>query len=134
MGSGAILTEVIQAAELLAARGITAHVISVTSWSELARNGAACHTGNGLNSPSSLSTPWVAQVLRQTQGPIIAATDYVRAAPCRTAFAPTCPQAEAAPPKAPTAFAAATLKPRCGLFFGVDAARIAAAALRLLTA
>ncbi|MBC7720276.1 MAG: hypothetical protein H7Z77_10885 [Chitinophagaceae bacterium] len=79
MGSGAILTEVIQAAELLAARGITAHVISVTSWSELARNSAACHTGSRPDSPSSLSAPWAAQMLRQTQGPVIAATDYVRA-------------------------------------------------------
>lgn len=79
MDSGAISTEVIQTAELLAARGLTAHVISVTIWSELARNSAACHTGSRPDSPSSLSAPWAAQVLRQTQSPFIAATDYVRA-------------------------------------------------------
>ena len=42
MGSGAILTEVIKAAHQLADRGIRATVYSVTSWSELARDGAAC--------------------------------------------------------------------------------------------
>ncbi|MBS0301748.1 MAG: pyruvate dehydrogenase (acetyl-transferring), homodimeric type, partial [Proteobacteria bacterium] len=73
LGSGAILTEVLKAAERLAAAGITAHVVSVTSWSELARDGQACE--------DSGATPWLAQVLAATQGPIVAATDYVRAVP-----------------------------------------------------
>ena len=73
LGSGAILTEVVKAAELLAADGITAHVVSVTSWSELARDGQACE--------DSGATPWIAQVLAQCGGPIVAATDYVRALP-----------------------------------------------------
>ena len=42
LGSGAILTEVIKAAQLLAEEGIDAEVFSVTSWSELARDGQAC--------------------------------------------------------------------------------------------
>src|SRR6185369_12366094 len=42
MGSGAIMTEVIKAAGELAAQGITCDVFSVTSWSELAREGRAC--------------------------------------------------------------------------------------------
>ncbi len=41
MGSGAILTEVIKAAQLLQNDSIAADVISVTSWSELARDGTA---------------------------------------------------------------------------------------------
>ncbi|MBS0391073.1 MAG: alpha-ketoglutarate dehydrogenase [Proteobacteria bacterium] len=73
LGSGAILTEVIKAAEQLAAAGITAHVVSVTSWSELARDGQACE-GSG-------AAPWLGQVLAATLGPIVAATDYVRAVP-----------------------------------------------------
>ena len=42
LGSGAILTEVCKAAEQLAAEGIPATVLSVTSWSELARDAQAC--------------------------------------------------------------------------------------------
>ncbi len=78
LGSGAILTEVVKAAELLAAEGITAHVVSVTSWSELARDGQACeaHADAG-----AAAVPWMAQVLAATHGPVIAATDYVRAVP-----------------------------------------------------
>ena len=73
LGSGAILTEVLKAADLLRAQGVTVSIVSVTSWSELARDGIACET--------SSKTPWLAQVLARTQGPIIAASDYVRAVP-----------------------------------------------------
>ncbi|MFZ1499313.1 MAG: pyruvate dehydrogenase (acetyl-transferring), homodimeric type, partial [Giesbergeria sp.] len=41
LGSGAILTEVVKAAELLVAEGFEVTVLSVTSWSELARDGQA---------------------------------------------------------------------------------------------
>ena len=59
MGSGAILTEAVKAAHQLA-DGIDVEVYSVTSWSELARDGQ-----------------FVARQLAQGTGPIIAATDYV---------------------------------------------------------
>ena len=72
MGSGAILTEVVIAAEQLAQAGFEVHVFSVTSWSELARDGAASADG---------AASYVAQQLANSQGPIIAATDYVRAVP-----------------------------------------------------
>jgi pyruvate dehydrogenase E1 component len=77
LGSGAILTEVIKAADKLAQQGYEVDVVSVTSWSELARDGAACESTNELKS----TLPWIQQVLSQTSGPIIAATDYVRAVP-----------------------------------------------------
>ena len=69
LGSGAILTEVIKAAVLLAQQGVDVDVFSVTSWSELARDGAASET------------PFVAQQLAGSKGTIVAATDYVRAVP-----------------------------------------------------
>jgi pyruvate dehydrogenase E1 component len=74
LGSGAILTEVIKAAKLLAAQGVEVDVFSVTSWSELAREGQTCADADD-------SVPFIAQQLRQSTGPIIAATDYVRAVP-----------------------------------------------------
>jgi pyruvate dehydrogenase E1 component len=64
MGSGAILTEVLKAADSLTIQGYAVDIVSVTSWSELAR-----------------SQDWIAKVLRNTRGPIVAATDYVRAVP-----------------------------------------------------
>jgi pyruvate dehydrogenase E1 component len=76
LGSGAILTEVVKAAEQLSAQGIGVDVVSVTSWSELARDGAACEAET-----ASPQAPWLQQVLDHTSGPIIAATDYVRAVP-----------------------------------------------------
>ena len=80
LGSGAILTEVILAAELLVRQGIAASVLSVTSWSELARDGQACERRQ-LDGDVAAGTPWVTQVLAGTRGPVIAATDYVCAVP-----------------------------------------------------
>ena len=79
MGSGAILTEVIKAAQQLAERGISAAVYSVTSWSELARDGAACQQ-RGLTGEDA-GSPYITQLLAGSAGPVIAATDYVRALP-----------------------------------------------------
>src|SRR3546814_2657786 len=45
LGSGAILPEAIKAAERLARMGIASDVYSVTSWSELARDGQRCEAG-----------------------------------------------------------------------------------------
>jgi pyruvate dehydrogenase E1 component len=55
-------------------------VFSVTSWSELARNGAAAQAAM-LRGERELPTPFVAALLAQSAGPIVAASDYVRAVP-----------------------------------------------------
>jgi len=73
MGSGAILTEVIRAAEQLSDQGVSCYVFSVTSWSELARD--------GQNSSSNPSESFIHRQLSKSRGPIICATDYVRAVP-----------------------------------------------------
>ena len=77
LGSGAILREVMQAADLLAKEGIASQVFSVTSWSELARNGQACEQA-AMADTQNLTT-FVKAQLSNTHGPVIAATDYVRA-------------------------------------------------------
>ena len=77
LGSGAILREVMQAADLLAKEGIASQVFSVTSWSELARNGQACEQAAMADTQNL--TPFVKAQLSNTHGPVIAATDYVRA-------------------------------------------------------
>ena len=80
LGSGAILTEVVKAAETLAAEGVDVTVLSVTSWSELARDGVACEQ-RALAGEAEPGVPWLTQLLAGTQGPVIAATDYVRSVP-----------------------------------------------------
>jgi pyruvate dehydrogenase E1 component len=80
LGSGAILTEVIKAAQQLALQGITAFVYSVTSWSELARDGLACQEAL-LADTNTETIPFIYSQLANSQGPIVAATDYVHALP-----------------------------------------------------
>ena len=77
MGSGAILTEVLKASEILASQGISSDVLSVTSWSELSREALSARQ----NSPSCLEIghSHLFHQLAKTKGPIVAASDYVLA-------------------------------------------------------
>jgi pyruvate dehydrogenase E1 component len=68
LGAGAILREALAAAEVLEAEhGVSAEVWSVTSFTELRRDGR------------SAKKPWVAQCLAEGKGPVVAASDYVSA-------------------------------------------------------
>jgi len=80
LGSGAILTEVIKAAQMLAAQGVNVDVYSVTSWSELARDGRDS-LRRQLAGDASAPMPFIEQQLQASSGTIIAATDYVCAVP-----------------------------------------------------
>jgi pyruvate dehydrogenase E1 component len=80
LGSGAILHEVLAAAALLAADwNVAAEVCSVTSFSELAREAIAAERRGDAD--DTHEPPYVTQALAPTPGPIVAATDYVRAVP-----------------------------------------------------
>lgn len=80
LGSGAILPEVLEAARALAQQGIASDVLSITSWSELAREGRRCAQA-ALHGEAAAGTPHITQLLEQCAGPIVAATDYVHAVP-----------------------------------------------------
>ena len=80
MGSGAILTEVVKAAQILAGQGVNVTVYSATSWSELARDGRDS-LQRVLAGDASAPMPFIEQQLQASTGPIIAATDYVCAVP-----------------------------------------------------
>ena len=81
VGSGAILHEVIEAAKWLAEHWqVQADVFSATSFSELAREGQSLERSRLLGAGTP-GLPWATQVLQDTVGPIVAATDYVRAVP-----------------------------------------------------
>ncbi|HTL01602.1 MAG TPA: pyruvate dehydrogenase (acetyl-transferring), homodimeric type [Vicinamibacterales bacterium] len=81
LGSGAILPEVIKAAELLETFGVAADVWSVTSYGELYRDGNACDRWNMLHPAQKARVPYVAECLAKTDGVIVAASDYVKALP-----------------------------------------------------
>ena len=129
LGSGAILYEVIKAAELLQAQGIGVDVFSVTSWSELARQGQACEAAE-LAGAASVDTPFITQQLALGAGPIIAATDYVRAVPeSIRAFVPA---GRSYTTLGTDGFGRSDTRSQLRQFFKVDAASIAATALRRL--
>ena len=54
-------------------------VFSITSWSELARDGVACQSAHQAG--GAVRVPFITQLLANSAGPVIAATDYVRAVP-----------------------------------------------------
>jgi pyruvate dehydrogenase E1 component len=129
LGSGAILYEVIKAAELLLAQGIGVDVFSVTSWSLLARQGQTCEAAE-LAGTATEATPFITQQLATSQGPIIAATDYVRALPeSIRAFVPA---GRSYTTLGTDGFGRSDTRSQLRQFFQVDAASIAAAALRRL--
>ncbi|MBV9576330.1 MAG: pyruvate dehydrogenase (acetyl-transferring), homodimeric type, partial [Gammaproteobacteria bacterium] len=79
-GSGAILNEVLAAAELLKQDfAVSADVWSVTSFSELRRDGMAVERANRLNATKNPALSYIESSLQKHKGPIVAATDYVRA-------------------------------------------------------
>ena len=82
LGSGTILREVMAAAELLEADwGVTAEVWSATSFNELRREAQDVERWNLLHPEAAPRTSHVATCLNGGSGPIVAATDYVRAYP-----------------------------------------------------
>lgn len=80
LGSGAILREVLLAADLLERDwNIAADVWSVTSFSELRWSGLEVERWNRLHPTEEPQRSWVEQCLGPAAGPVVAATDYVRA-------------------------------------------------------
>ena len=128
MGSGAILTEVIKAAQLLAARGIEADVLSVTSWSELARQAQSC----AVEGSATPGEAFVAAQVARTHGPIIAATDYVRAVP--ESIRAYLPAGRAYTTLGTDGFGRSDTRTALRQHFSVDAVSIERAALRALDA
>jgi pyruvate dehydrogenase E1 component len=81
MGSGTILREVMAAQEMLEADwGVGSDIWSVTSFTELRRDGLDCERHNLLHpEESNPRVPYVTAQLADTLGPIVVSTDYVKA-------------------------------------------------------
>ncbi len=79
MGSGTILREVIAAGDLLEQDfGVDADVWSAPSFTELRRDGLAAERWNRLHPEEAPRPSYVAQCLEGRQGPVVAASDYVK--------------------------------------------------------
>lgn len=79
LGAGTILREVLAAAELLARDfAVSADVWSVTSFNELRREGIDAERWSLLHPQEPRRPSFVESQLAPTQGPAIAATDYIR--------------------------------------------------------
>jgi pyruvate dehydrogenase E1 component len=85
-GSGPILNEAVRAQAILSERyGVAADVWSVTSYNELRRNALAVERWNRLHPGQPQRTPYIVEALYRAEGPIIAATDYMKVVPDQVA-------------------------------------------------
>ena len=82
MASGVGVPWVLEAQELLDQDwGVSADVWSVTSWTELRRDGLDAENERLKNPNSEPRTPYVTEKMAETEGPVIATSDYMRAVP-----------------------------------------------------
>ena len=82
LSSGVAVPWALEAQALLAADwGVRADVWSVTSWSELRRDGLAAEEHNFLHPNEERRVPYVTTKLQGAQGPFIATTDYAHSVP-----------------------------------------------------
>jgi pyruvate dehydrogenase E1 component len=81
-GSGPILNEALRAQGILAEKyKIHADVWSVTSYTELRREALAIERWNRLHPMEAPKQPYILTALTETEGPIVAASDYIKAVP-----------------------------------------------------
>src|SRR6266481_1193000 len=81
-GSGAIMFEVLKAQEILESKyGVACDVWSVTSYKELYRNGNDCERWNMLHPGEKSRVPFVTEQLKDSQGVLVAASDYMKVLP-----------------------------------------------------
>jgi pyruvate dehydrogenase E1 component len=81
-GSGTILQCVLKAQRILAEQfGVAADVWSATSYQQLRHEALSTDRWNRLHPESAPQVPYVTKVLDGVEGPIIAASDFVKAVP-----------------------------------------------------
>jgi pyruvate dehydrogenase E1 component len=77
LASGVSVPWALEAQKLLAEDwGVSADVWSVTSWSELRRDGVAADHFNMMNPDAPAQVPYVTEKLSGAEGPFVAVTDY----------------------------------------------------------
>ncbi|HMC59856.1 MAG TPA: hypothetical protein VKJ01_11745, partial [Candidatus Solibacter sp.] len=78
-GSGPIINEALRAQQILAEKyAVPADVWSVTSYNELRREASGIERWNRLHPDQPEKTPYIVRALKDAEGPIVAATDYMK--------------------------------------------------------
>jgi pyruvate dehydrogenase E1 component len=81
-GSGPILNEALRAQRILAEKyGVPADLWSVTSYNQLRREALATERWNRLHPAEPEKRPYILTALEGSEGPIVAATDYMKVVP-----------------------------------------------------
>jgi pyruvate dehydrogenase E1 component len=81
-GSGSIMFEVLKAQDILESKyGVGADVWSITSYKQLYRDANDCERWNMLHAGKKSRVPFLAQQLKDTQGVLVAASDYMKVLP-----------------------------------------------------
>jgi pyruvate dehydrogenase E1 component len=131
LASGVGVPWVLEAQELLRSDwGVVADVWSVTSWTELRRDGLACDEKRFLHPDEEAPVPYVTQRLRETRGPVVAVSDYMRQVQ------------DQIQPWVPTDFASlgadgfgfSDTRPAARRFFHIDGPSVVVRALQMLAA
>jgi pyruvate dehydrogenase E1 component len=79
LGSGSIMQQVLSAATILAEKySVAADVWSATSYQQLRRDAQSCDRWNMLHPAEKPRVPYVTRTLGETDGPVIAASDYMK--------------------------------------------------------
>jgi pyruvate dehydrogenase E1 component len=128
-GSGSLLNEALRAQKILWERfQVPAGVWSVTSYNELRREALSAERYNRLHPAEPPRTPYIRQVMAAAEGPIVAASDYMKALPGQLA-----PWLDGRLTALGTdGYGRSESRPFLRRFFEVDAESIAAAALSAL--
>jgi pyruvate dehydrogenase E1 component len=129
LASGVGVPWALEAQQLLADDwGVAADVWSVTSWNELRRDGLRADEQEFLSPDSSPAVPWVTQCLRDTEGPVVAVSDYMRAV--QDQIEPWVPGIFAS--LGADGFGFSDTRPAARRFFHIDGPSVAVRALQLL--
>ncbi len=132
LGCGSILREVIAAAEILERDyKVAADVWSVTSFTELRRDGIDCERWSMLHPLEPARKSYVARQLEATAGPVIASTDYMRT--FADQIRPYVPQGRAYKVLGTDGFGRSDTRTALRAFFEVDRHYVAVAALKALS-
>jgi pyruvate dehydrogenase E1 component len=128
LGSGAIMTEVLRAADMLSSQGVNVDLFSVTSWSELSRDGKAKE--KLALQKTSFEIPFISEQLTSSKGPIVAASDYVHALP--ESIRAYIPQGRKYITLGTDGFGCSDTRAALREYFGVNARQISEVALSIL--
>jgi pyruvate dehydrogenase E1 component len=77
-GSGVIMKQVIEAAEILEKEGVSTDIWSATSWTELYRDAVSCDRWNMLHPGEKEKTPYIQQTLAGEEGVFVSANDWIK--------------------------------------------------------